>query len=95
MVSRAHSTSASSLRSAGIPGARAAENGHPDPGDLLTADDVAALLRVTPAWVYAETRRRRIPHMRLGRYVRFRRSALEGWMEEMERSSTLRPSRLR
>jgi len=54
---------------------------------LLTADEVAALLQVTPAWVYAETRRRRIPHLRLGRYVRYRRSALQGWMEEIERSS--------
>jgi excisionase family DNA binding protein len=63
---------------------------------LLTADEVAALLQVTPAWVYAETRRRRIPHLRLGRYVRYRRSALQGWMEEIERSSVAqRPSRLR
>ena len=63
---------------------------------LLTADEVAALLQVTPAWVYAETRRRRIPHLRLGRYVRYRRSALQGWMEEIERSSvSQRPSHLR
>ncbi len=54
---------------------------------LLTADEVAALLRVTPAWVYAETREHRIPHLRLGRYVRFRQSALLAWMEEVERSS--------
>lgn len=68
----------------------------PEGDSLLTADEVAALLRVTPAWVYAETRRRRIPHLRLGRYVRYRRSALQGWMEEIERSSVAqRPSRLR
>jgi excisionase family DNA binding protein len=53
---------------------------------LLTADQVAALLQVTPAWVYAETRRRRIPHLRLGRYVRYRRSALDVWMRETERT---------
>jgi len=55
---------------------------------LLTAEEVAALLQVTCSWVYAQTRRHRIPHLRLGRYVRYRRSALEGWMEEMERSPT-------
>jgi hypothetical protein len=33
--------------------------------DLLTAEEVASLLRVTPAWVYAATRRHRIPHIRL------------------------------
>jgi excisionase family DNA binding protein len=53
-------------------------------GDLLTAEEVAALLRVTPAWVYAETRRRRIPHIRLGRYVRYRRDALVAWMDQLE-----------
>lgn len=57
-------------------------------GDLLTAEDVAALLRVTPAWVYAQTRRKRIPHLRLGRYVRYRREALDAWMTEVETSSS-------
>lgn len=52
--------------------------------DLLTADEVAALLRMTPAWVYSETRRNRIPHLRLGRYFRYRRSAIEAWMRELE-----------
>lgn len=57
----------------------------PQHGDLLTAEEVAALLRVTPAWVYAETRRQRIPHIRLGRYVRYRRDALARWMDQLER----------
>ena len=52
---------------------------------LLTADDVAALMRVTRAWVYAETRRNAIPHLRLGRYVRYRRGAIEAWMRTVER----------
>ena len=63
---------------------------------LLTADEVAALLQVTCSWVYAETRKRRIPHLRLGRYVRYRRSAIEAWIEDVERSSAIaRPSRRR
>ena len=52
---------------------------------LLTADEVAALMRVTRAWVYAETRRDALPHLRLGRYVRYRRSAIEAWMATVER----------
>ncbi len=55
---------------------------------LLTAEEVAALLQVTCAWVYAQTRNRRIPHLRLGRYVRYRRSALETWMHEVEANSS-------
>jgi excisionase family DNA binding protein len=57
-----------------------------DPDDpLMTAGEVALLLRVTKAWVYTQTRARRIPHVSLGRYVRYRRSAVLGWIEEMER----------
>jgi excisionase family DNA binding protein len=56
---------------------------------LLRADEVAELLQVSCAWVYAETRKRRIPHLRLGRYVRYRRSAIEAWMEDVERSSAI------
>jgi len=51
---------------------------------VITADEVAALLRMTPAWVYSETRRNRIPHMRLGRYFRYRRSAIDAWMSALE-----------
>ena len=56
-----------------------------DRDKLLTADDVADLMRVTRAWVYAETRRNALPHLRLGRYVRYRRSAIEAWMRTIER----------
>lgn len=56
---------------------------------LLTADEVAELLQVSCAWVYAQTRKRRIPHLRLGRYVRYRRGAIEAWMEDVERSSAV------
>jgi excisionase family DNA binding protein len=55
--------------------------------DLLTADEVAALLRMTSAWVYSETRRNRIPHLRLGRYVRYRRSTIVAWMGKLEAGS--------
>ena len=55
---------------------------------LLTADQVAALLQVTKAWVYAETRARRIPHVPLGRYVRYRRSAVLMWISALERQAS-------
>jgi excisionase family DNA binding protein len=55
---------------------------------LLTADEVAALLQVTKAWVYAETRAKRIPHVPLGRYVRYRRSAVLAWIAGLERQAS-------
>jgi excisionase family DNA binding protein len=60
-------------------------------GEILTAEEVAALLRVTPAWVYAETRRHRIPHIRLGRYVRYRSEAIFLWMDKLEGRSSAVP----
>jgi excisionase family DNA binding protein len=51
---------------------------------LLTADQVAQLLQVKRSWVYAETRAGRIPHVPLGRYVRYRLDAIEVWIREME-----------
>jgi len=41
-------------------------------------------MRVTTAWVYAESRRNALPHVRLGRYVRFRRSAIERWLDDVQ-----------
>jgi excisionase family DNA binding protein len=46
---------------------------------------VAELLGVPTSWVYAETRAGRLPHVRVGRYRRFRRSAVEQWIEAHER----------
>jgi excisionase family DNA binding protein len=51
----------------------------------MTAQQVAELLEVDPSWVYAETRAGRFPHVRLGRYRRFRMSAVERWIEDHER----------
>jgi excisionase family DNA binding protein len=55
---------------------------------LLTADEVAELFRVTRGWIYAETRAGRIPHLRLGRYVRYRESAIREWMAQLEFASS-------
>lgn len=51
---------------------------------LLHADDVAVLLGVSKAWVYAEVRAGRMPHVKLGRYVRFRRESIEEWLCGLE-----------
>jgi excisionase family DNA binding protein len=58
---------------------------HEQDEPLLTAVEVASVLRVTPDWVYAASRRDGLPHVRLGRYVRFRRSAIEQWLDEVQR----------
>jgi excisionase family DNA binding protein len=52
---------------------------------LLTPQEVADLLQVRRSWVYDAARRDVIPHVRLGRYVRFRKESLEAWLAEQER----------
>ncbi len=52
--------------------------------ELMTAEELAERLRMTRAWVYSETRLDRIPHLRLGRYFRYRRSTIESWIAELE-----------
>lgn len=49
---------------------------------LLTADEVAALLRVPRSTVYELTRTRRLPHVKVGRRTLFVRADLETWVVE-------------
>jgi excisionase family DNA binding protein len=51
---------------------------------LLTVDDVAERLGVTKDWVWAQARAGRIPHVKLGRYRRFREEAIEEWLTDLE-----------
>ena len=46
---------------------------------LLDAKQAAELLNVPPSWILAEARANRIPHVRLGRYVRFDAVELAAW----------------
>ena len=57
-------------------------------GSLMTATEVAEFLGVPVSWVYEQSRRGRIPTVTLGRYRRYRRDAVEDWIEELEARST-------
>jgi excisionase family DNA binding protein len=52
---------------------------------LLTAAEVAEVLAVPERWVREHTRSGLIPHVRLGRYVRYRSDAVLSWIGEQER----------
>lgn len=58
----------------------------PVPGRaLMTAEEVAEMLGMRVDWVWEQSRKRRIPTVRLGRYCRYRREAIERWLAEQER----------
>ncbi|HEX5307631.1 MAG TPA: helix-turn-helix domain-containing protein [Solirubrobacteraceae bacterium] len=48
---------------------------------LLDARQAAAILNVPASWIAAEARAGRIPHVRLGRYVRFNSDELMRWCD--------------
>lgn len=53
---------------------------------LLTPADVAGLLGVKRSTVYELARTGRMPHLKVGRAVRFLRTDLEAWLEQQRDS---------
>lgn len=56
--------------------------------DLLTVHEVAQFLRVPASWVYERTRRRgrdKLPHLKIGKYLRFRLSEIESYLDALRR----------
>jgi len=56
--------------------------------ELLTAAEVAQFLRVPLSWVYERCRAGAIdplPHLKLGKYLRFRWSAVREWLDTLNR----------
>jgi excisionase family DNA binding protein len=51
----------------------------------LTIDEAAALIRVPKSWLYERTRTNTIPHVKLGKYLRFDRDELIAWARQFHR----------
>jgi excisionase family DNA binding protein len=47
---------------------------------LLDAAAAARLLSVRPSWIYEAVRAGHLPHLKIGRHIRFLRSDLESWV---------------
>jgi excisionase family DNA binding protein len=57
----------------------------------LTAEEVAERSGMRTDWVWAQARIGPIPHVRLGHYRRFRASAIEAWLDELETGGEAAP----
>jgi excisionase family DNA binding protein len=59
--------------------------------ELLTVDDVAALLKVSRSWVYEHTRKRgtprsgQLPHIKIGKYIRFEPRGVREFLVKLAR----------
>jgi len=51
----------------------------------LTVQEAADLLRVPVSWLYERTRTNSVPHVKLGKYLRFDRDELVAWVDELRR----------
>ena len=58
---------------------------------LLTVDDVAALIGQTRASVYAHIKRNKIPHFKGGLGYRFEEDAVQAWMRGEDVSEEVTP----
>jgi excisionase family DNA binding protein len=55
----------------------------PTPGnEILTIEEVAAYLRLTPQTIYRWAQEKRIPAVKLGKEWRFRRSVIDRWFDD-------------
>lgn len=56
--------------------------------ELLTVSEIASTLKVPVSWVYERTRKSgsdRIPHIKLGKYLRFRWLAVREWLDSLNK----------
>ena len=54
--------------------------------ELMTVAEIARTLHVPASWIYERTRRRgaeRIPHIKLGKYLRFEIGAVRKWLNSL------------
>ena len=69
------------------------DNSQLDLNELLTVDEVAALLKVSRSWVYEHSRSKqtarsdRLPHIKIGKYVRFEPRAVRAFLQRKCRTT--------
>jgi excisionase family DNA binding protein len=65
-----------------------AANGRCEVEDIIfTPETLAEYLRVDMSWVYKQVSMKTIPYFKSGKYTRFKKSAIESWIQKQ----TIRP----
>lgn len=62
---------------------------------LLTAAEVADLLAIPESWVREATRQDRLPHLHIGRYIRYHHTAITEWLTHQQHPGPAPPTRRR
>jgi len=53
-----------------------------NPGDVLTIEELATYLKIPKSTLYKLVREGKIPSQKIGRHWRFRKQAIDRWLEE-------------
>ena len=56
----------------------------PDPGAVLTIDELAEYLKVSKSTLYKLAQEGRIPSQKVGKHWRFRKDAIDRWLESAD-----------
>lgn len=54
--------------------------------DYLTINEVTEYLKIPKSTLYKLTMTKKIPYLKIGKQLRFRKSAINKWAEELEKS---------
>jgi excisionase family DNA binding protein len=53
------------------------------PGDVLTIKELSAYLKIPKSTLYKHVREGKVPCQKIGRHWRFRKEAIDRWLEEL------------
>lgn len=60
---------------------------------ILDPDQLAAYLNVTKGWIYESASQSAIPYFKAGKFLRFRKSAIDKWIEGQSAPAARPPTR--
>ena len=57
-----------------------------DEARLLSVREAAVRFGLPISWLYSAAAARRVPHLKVGRYLKFRVSEMDAWLEKQRRT---------
>lgn len=62
-------------------------NGKQEDGIIFDVSGLAQYLKVKKQWVYERVHYNTVPHYKVGKYPRFRKSKIDEWLKKMEKGN--------
>lgn len=55
---------------------------------IFTVESLAKYLQVSEQWVYERVQFKELPYIKVGKFIRFKKSAIDKWLEEQATPAT-------